>query len=149
GAAVKIPVGHDDLGAVAGNALDAIAPATRGLDRGLVRLRPGVHGQRGIQPSQLADLRQEGAETVIEIGAGRHREAMRLRIERRKNAWMRVPVACRRVRAHYVDVAPAGSIPDMRAFSARPDDRKRLVIASAVSALEFDRVHGTPPGKSH
>src|SRR5262249_58941135 len=37
GAAVEIAVCDDDFGAIAGNALDAIAPAARGLDRGLDR----------------------------------------------------------------------------------------------------------------
>src|SRR5262249_59035255 len=34
GAAVEIAVGDDDFGAVAGDALDAAAPAARGLDGG-------------------------------------------------------------------------------------------------------------------
>src|SRR6202011_2174614 len=86
GAAVEIAVGDNDLGAVADNALDAIAPAARGLDRGLDRFRTGIHRQRGIEAGQLANLREEGGETVIEKSARGHGEAARLRGERRENS---------------------------------------------------------------
>jgi hypothetical protein len=47
-AAVEIAVGDDDFRAIARDALDPIAPAARRLDRGLDRLRAGVHRQRGV-----------------------------------------------------------------------------------------------------
>src|SRR5258707_14557950 len=57
-------------------------------------------------------------------------------------------MARRRIGAHHVDVAPACAIPEMCALPARKHDRKRLVIASAVSVLELHAVHGTSPDTS-
>ena len=145
----KLPCRDDDLGAVAGDALDAIAPAARGLDRGLDRLGAGVHRQRGVEPGQLAQLGEERAEPVVEIGARRHREAPRLRREGVENARMSVAVACRRVGAHHVDIAPAGRVPQMRALAARQHDGERLVVVSAVPVLQIDGSHDTPPHNSH
>jgi len=56
---VEIAVRNDDLGTVARDALYMIAPAARGLDRGLDRFGSGVHGQRGVEPRDPAKLREE------------------------------------------------------------------------------------------
>src|SRR5215831_12235888 len=140
---MKIAGGDYDLGPVAGDALDPIAPAADGLDRGLDRLRPCVHGQRGVEPGELAKLGQEWAKAIIEEGARRHGKPLRLRFERGENARMGMAVAGRGIGAHHVDVTPPRGVPEMSALPARQHDRQRLVIASAVSALELHGVHGT------
>src|SRR5439155_7618698 len=125
--------------------LDAIPPSARGLDGGLDCFRAGIHRQRGVEPGQRADFRQEGSEPVVEIGARGHCKPLRLRVERGEDAGMGVAMARRRIGAHHVDVASAGGIPEIRALAARKHDRKRLVVARAVSVLELHRVHGTSP----
>ena len=143
GAAVEIALGDDDLGAVAGDALDAIAPAARRLDRGLHRFGAGVHRQRGVEPGEAAQLRQERPEPVVVIGARGHGEAPRLAFERRQDARMGMAVARRRIGAHHVDVAPPGGIPEVRALPAREHDGQRRVIGRAVAGLQLDRLHDT------
>src|SRR5262249_47975501 len=83
GAAVEIAGGDDDFGAVAGDALDAAAPAARGLDGGLDRLRAGVHRQCGVERGELAQLLEKRAEAVAVIGARGYGEALGLRRQRR------------------------------------------------------------------
>src|SRR5512146_504795 len=85
-AAVEIPGGDDDLGAIGRDALDAIAPAPRGLDRGLDRFGAGVHRQGLVEPGKGAELLEEGPEPVAVEGARRHGEPARLGVERRQNA---------------------------------------------------------------
>ena len=145
GAAVEVAVGDDDLGAVAGDAFDAVAPAAGRLDRGLHRLGAGVHRQRGVEPGELANFFQEGAEPIAVIGARRHREALGLRLERGQDAWMRMPVAGRRVGAHHVDVAPSRRVPQVSALPACEHDGQRRIVRCAVSGLQIDRFHGTHP----
>src|SRR5262249_58069028 len=106
GAAVEIAVGDDDFGAVAGDALDAIAPAARGLDRGLDRLRAGVHRQRSVERGELAQLLEKRAEAVAVIGARGHGEALGLRRQRGEDARMAVAVARRPISRPSVARAP-------------------------------------------
>ena len=67
--AVEIIFSHDDFGFVFGNAEPIITVAPRGLDRGLDRLRPGVHRQAGIEPGECGEILAEGAEIIRVIGA--------------------------------------------------------------------------------
>ena len=155
GAAVEVAVSDDDLGLVLGDALDAIAPAARRLDGGLDRLGAGVHRHHGIEPGEPADLGEERPEPVAVIGARRHRQAVRLRGQRRENARMRVAEADGRIGAHHVDVAPAGGVPQIGVLAARQHDRQRRVVRRRIPGLECDvlvdrgdGVHGEPPGAS-
>ena len=54
------------------DALDAVAPAARRLDRGLDGLGAGVHRQRLVEAGRRRTRRsQEGAEHVAVVGAAR------------------------------------------------------------------------------
>jgi hypothetical protein len=66
---VEIARRHDDLGAVAAHALDAISEAARGLDRGLDRFGAGVHRQRNIEAADAAELIEERPEPIGVVGA--------------------------------------------------------------------------------
>ncbi len=143
GAAVEVALGNDDLGAVALDAFDPIAPAARRLDRGLDRLRAGVHRQRGVEPRELAELLEEGTETIVVVGARRHSQTLGLGRQRVEDAGMGVAVAGGRIGAHHVDVAPARRIEEVRALSACQHHRERLVVVRTVAVLELDGFHGT------
>ena len=141
----KLPFGDDDLGAVGRDALDAIAPAPRRLQRGLDRLGAGVHRQRRVEPGHFAQLLQERPEPVGVERARRDCETARLRLERGQDARMPVPVAHGGIGAHHVDVAVAVDIPEKGAFPARQDHRKRVIIVGGVALLELDRIHHGAP----
>ena len=139
---MKIAVRDDDLGAVAGNALDPIAPPARGLDGGLDRLGARVHGQRRIEPAQAGELGKEGSQAVAVIGARRDGQALGLGFKCRQDAGMGVAVADGGVCAHHVDVAPSRRVPQEGALPAAEHDGQRIVIASAVTLLDVSVIHG-------
>ena len=138
---MKVSIRNDDLGAIACHALAAVAPATRGLDRGLHGLGAGIHGKRRVQSGSKAEFRQERAEPIVVISARRYREPASLRGQCRKNAGVRVAVACGRIRAHHIDVAATVGIPEKCASAAGQNDRQRCIVMGAVAAFQFDRVH--------
>jgi hypothetical protein len=148
GAAVEVPVGDDNARLVARHPLNAITPTARRLDGGLDRLRARVHGQRGVETGQATKLSEEGPETVVVVGARRHRETVRLLGQGIENARMGVTVTVRRIGAHHVDVAAAGSVKEMRALAAGEHHGEGIIIARAVATLGLDRLHDTLAGES-
>ena len=68
GAAVEVALRHDDLALGIGDALDVVAPLARGLDGGLHRLRPAIHGQRLVEAGERAQLLQQDGQAVVAEG---------------------------------------------------------------------------------
>jgi hypothetical protein len=93
------------------NALDAVTPTARRLDRCLHRFRSGVHRQCDIETRQLAKLLDERTEAIVVIGARRHRETLCLLRELCNDAWMGMAMTRRRIGAHHIDVTPSRYIP--------------------------------------
>src|SRR3712207_8544602 len=69
------------------DALAAVAPAARGLDRGLDRLRAGVHWQSLIQPREGDQAREEGSRSEEHTSELQSRQYLvcRLLLEKKKN----------------------------------------------------------------
>src|ERR1700674_1583079 len=63
-AAVKVAFADDDLGLPLGDALDAIAPLARCLERRLDRFDPGVDRERSVESGQLGQTLQEQRQLV-------------------------------------------------------------------------------------
>src|SRR5215468_12431964 len=141
GAAMEIALRHNDLGAVATDALDPVAPTACRLDRGLNRLGSGVHRQGGVELRDAAKLFEERTELVAVVGARRHRQALRLLGEGLEDAGMTMTVADRRIGAHHVDVALALGVPQMCTFAAHQHDRQRRVVLRAIAIFELDEIH--------
>src|SRR5262249_36540798 len=111
GAAVKIPVGNDDFGAIARNAFATVPPATGGFDRSLHRFGTRIHRQRGIKAGAPTQICEKRSEPIIVVGARWYCEPAGLRCERRKDPWMAMAVTGGGIGTHHVDVAPPFDVP--------------------------------------
>ncbi len=141
GATVEVAVAHHDHRLVGGNALDEIAPPTRGLDGGLHRLGAGVHRQHRFLAAQAGERFGEGVELVVVEGAAGEREAIELPVGGRDEPRVAVAEVERGVGGEEVEVAVSARVADPRALAL--DDRHRqwvVVVSKVVGRLGLCRV---------
>ena len=135
---MEVAFAGDDLGAAVRHALHLVRPLPRRLERGLDRLEPGVDRQRPVHAGQAAEPLEERRQPVVVVGAGGHRQALRLLGERADDPRVAVAEAHRGVGRHHVEVAASGLVPDVDALAAREHDRQRVVVRRAVAPFDFD-----------
>ncbi len=140
GAAVEVVLTDDDLGVQVGDALDAVAPEACRLDRGLDRLRAGVHRQHHVVSGEVAQVLGHQGELVVAEGARGEGEPFGLLNERPHDAWVAVALVDRRVGAQAVQVTFALHIPDPDPLSPFDDHINRVIGVRAVGVLQSDVV---------
>jgi len=132
------------------DAFDPVAPASRRLDRGLDRLGAGVHRQCALEARNAAQLLEEGAEPIVVERPRRDAHARKLRLRRRHQPRMAMPVSDRRISAHEVEIAVSVGVEQPDVLATLDDDRQRVVVVRADRALalegadrgRLDRVYG-------
>ena len=128
---VEVAACHCDLGAVSGDAPDAIAPATRSLDRGFNRFTASARRQDARGRAQIGHFDQAGQEWSQFGGVIRARgngHALRLVDQRVDQSRMRMAMADRRISRHEVEIALAVRVPQPGAVAAFDYDRNRRVV---------------------
>jgi hypothetical protein len=128
GAAVEVALEDQDLGLAVGHALDRVGPLAGGLDRGLDRLGPAVHGQHARKPGELRDLLAERSELVVAERPRGEADPARLPHHGRDQAGVAVALVDRRVGGEEVEVALALDVPHPGALGALHDHVQRMEL---------------------
>ncbi len=146
GAAVEIVLADDDLGLVARDALEGVAPAAHGLDGALDGLGAGVHGQHHLHAAQARELFAEGRQLVVAKRARSQRHARRLVEQRLHNARMAVALVEGRVGAQAIQIAAPVDGVDPHARGALHHHVERAIVVRAPTVFNPDQVRGEPMG---
>ncbi len=145
GAAVEVPGRDDDRGLSGRDALDAVAPGARDLDRRLDRLGPGVHREHELGAGQFGERRRERAEPVVHEGTARQGHPVELGPGGVEQPRVAVAEVHRGVRGEPVQVALAVDVRHPRTVAGRDDDRERAVVVGEGAVLDGERGRGVGP----
>ena len=135
---MEIATAGDDLRFVVGYALDRVGPFARRLDRGLDRLRAGVHRQRHVLAGHFTGFRKERAEFIRVERARNDIERAYLVAHQADEARIGVTVTDGRIRAHHIEVFLTRFVPYENALAVREHDGKRVIVVRAVARLEVN-----------
>ena len=135
---MEIPRGDNNFRFAGGDRKPVITITARGLDRGLDRLRAGVHRQARIEPGETRELLAKRPEIIRMIGTGDDIQAVELTFHGVDETRMQMTETRRRIGAHHIDIALAAGIEEMRASATRQDNRKRRVIFRAKAGFASD-----------
>ena len=148
GAAVEVAGRHDDVRLARGHALDVVAPLAGHLDRGLHRLRAGVHGQHPVHPGQRRQVPAERAELVVVEGPAGQGHPVELVAGRLQQHRVPVPEVESGVPRQAVEVAAAVHVGHPGALGLRDHHRQRVVVVRHVPAREAEVLLGAGGGRT-
>jgi GNAT superfamily N-acetyltransferase len=146
---VEVAREGDDLRLLRRDALFAIAPAPRRLDRRLDRLGAGVHRQdarraggaeQEVRRRELTQLLLEERQLAVAKGARGQGHAARLLDERLQDARVAVALIERRIGGQPVEIFLALDVGDPHPLGLGDDQIEGVIVARAVASLELDIV---------
>ncbi len=142
GTAMEVLFEDDDLRLVLFHSLDHVAPLAHGLNGGLHRLSPGVHGKDHLFAGEIRKLFGEEGPAVVEEGSGGESNHICLILESLDNPGMPVPLVDCGVSGEHIHIAPPLGIFHPNTLSLGDNYFQGVVVMRSVLMLQIHQFLG-------